>query len=378
MTAAPAMRLAVAHDALVYAGGAERVMAYLVERWPGVPLYTSAYLPDATYPAFRSADVRSSFLQRFASDPQTVMRRIFPLMIPAFRSFDFTDYEIVLSSAAYAAKALRVPPHVCHVCYCYSPLRLAWRPQDYLPAEAGPIKRAVADAAAAPLRWWDSGVAKKVHAFATTSQNVAKRIREAYGCEAEVIPAPIDTARYRLKTEADDYYLIVSRLNPYKRVDLAIAAAARLGRPLVVVGEGPNRAELQQMAAPNTSFLGHVSDDELLELYSRCRALIFPQEEDYGLTPLEAQASGRPVVAYAAGGALETVVADETGVFFTEQSVDSLVDALERCDRLSFDRQHITRHAAKFDVDVFCDRMRTFLERHLAECPIRQPRDGRS
>ena len=369
MTRAPGMRVAIAHDALVYAGGAERVVATLVERWPGVPIFTSAYLPDCTFPAFRRADVRTSFVQWFARDPNTVMRRAFPLMVPGFRRFDFSAYDVVLSSAAYAAKTIRIPDRACHICYCYSPLRLAWRPQDYLSPHSSRLKHRALEAAAAGLRRWDYAVAQKVNYFATTCRNVAARIKEAYGRDAEIIHAPIEFARYRVQPGSPgDFYLVVSRLNHYKRVDLAIHAAARLGRRLIVVGDGPQRAELERRAArSDVSFLGRVSDDVLLDLYANCRALIFPQEEDYGLTPLEAQASGRPVVAYRAGGALETIIEGETGVFFSEQTPDALVEALERLERTRFDSDRIRRHAAAFDAAPFSDRMTAFIERKWSE-----------
>jgi len=365
---APGMRVAIAHDALVYAGGAERVVATLVERWPDVPIFTSAYLPDCTFPAFRRADVRTSFVQWFARDPNTVMRRIFPLMVPGFRRFDFSAYDVVLSSAAYAAKTIRVPHTACHICYCYSPLRLAWRPQDYLAPHGSSLKRRALGAVAAGLRHWDYGVAQKVNYFATTCRNVAARIKEAYARDAEVIHAPIEFARYRVERSPGEFYLVVSRLNHYKRVDLAIDAAASLGRRLIVVGDGPQGAELERRAGrSDVSFLRRVTDEVLLDLYANCRALIFPQEEDYGLTPLEAQASGRPVVAYRAGGALETIVEGETGVFFSDQTPEGLVEALEKLERTDFDTDRIRRHAAAFDAAPFSDRMTAFIERKWSE-----------
>jgi glycosyltransferase involved in cell wall biosynthesis len=368
MSRAPGMRLAIAHDALVYAGGAERVVAALVERWPGVPVFTSAYLPDCTFPAFRRADVRTSFVQLLARDPNTVMRTIFPLMVPGFRRFDFSDYDVVLSSAAYAAKTIRVPRTTCHICYCYSPLRLAWRPQDYIGPNSSGLKRRALEVLAGRLRTWDFGVAQKVDYFATTCHNVARRIKDAYRRDAEVIHAPIEFARYHVAASPGDYYLVVSRLNHYKRVDLAIEAAARLGRRLIVVGDGPQGADLERLAGRgNVSFLRRVPDEVLLDLYANCRALIFPQEEDYGLTPLEAQASGRPVVAYRAGGALETIVDGETGVFFAEQTPDALMEALATLERQRFDPDRIRRHAARFDASAFSERMTEFIERKWTE-----------
>lgn len=368
VTEAPAVRLAIAHDALVSAGGSERVVAALIERWPLVPLFTSVYLPDRTFDAFRRADVRTSFLQRFARDPHTLMRRFFPLMVPGFRSFDFSDYDVVLSSSAYAAKTIRVPQAACHICYCYSPIRLAWRPDDYFTVDTSRAKRLAVRLVASALRPWDSAVARRVDYFATTCRNVALRIHAAYGREAEVINAPIEFARYRVNPTDGEYYLVVSRLNPYKRLDLAIRAAALLGRRLVIVGDGPQAADLEKLAGRgDVSFLQQVSDDALLDCYANCRALIFPQEEDYGLTPLETQASGRPVIAYRAGGALETIIENETGIFFDEQTPECLAEAIQRFERMHFDRDRIRRHAAAFDASVFCSRMTEFIERKWRE-----------
>jgi glycosyltransferase involved in cell wall biosynthesis len=357
--------LAIAHDALVYRGGAERVVGIWAQRWPGVPIYTSAYLPDATYDVFRQADVRTSFVQRLAFSPGIVMRGIFPLMIPGFRRFDFSRFDVVLSSASYAAKAIRVPRGVCHLCYCYTPLRLAWRPDDYL-LSASPARAAALRLVASILRPWDYEVAQGVFAYAATCRNVAARIKACYGREAQVIYAPVELARYRIG-KPDGYYLVVSRLNSYKRIDLAIEATRRLGRPLVIVGEGPQRAGLESLArGADVRFVGRVTDQELLDLYTGCRALLFPQEEDYGLAPLEVQASGRPVVAYARGGALETVVDGETGVLFSEQDPEALVEAVLKAESIKFDPISIRRHAARFDVDTFCRSFEDFIQRNRA------------
>lgn len=360
-------RLAIAHDALVYRGGAERVVASLLHRWPDVPIFTSAYLPDCTYERFRTAHVVASQLQRVAFSPQIVMRWVFPLMVPAFWGFDFSEYDVVLSSAAYAAKVIRVPPHARHICYCYTPLRLAWRPDDYLPPSASRGRRATVKAVAAVLRRWDYRVAQRVHYFATTCENVRGRIASCYHRNAAVIPAPVDADLYHCNPTPGGYYLLVSRLNKYKRVDIAIQAFEKLGFRLLVVGEGPERAALESCASSDhVRFLGRVTDAELLDLYAGCEALIFPQEEDYGLTPLEAQASGRPVVAFAAGGALETVVDGETGVLFASQTPEDLAAAVGRCRQIRFDSDHIRAHAKRFGVGPFCERMAAFIDECLA------------
>jgi len=361
------LRLAIVHDALVTFGGAERVVAAWHGRWPDVPIYTSVYLPDETFPEFRSAHIVTSFLQRFSRDPQTVIRRLSPLMVPAFAGFDFEDYDMVLSSSAYAAKAVRVPTHVCHVCYCYSPLRIAWRSDDYLGPGAPWIKRLGLRMIAPMLRRWDYDISRGIDFFGTTSQNVRRRILRAYGRHAEVMPAPVDLGRHRVNRIPGDYYLIVSRLTRYKRVDLAVQAMSRLGRRLIVVGDGPDRQRLQLAAAgANVTFLGNVREDSLLDLYAGCKALLHPQEEDYGLAPLESMASGRPVVAYAMGGANETVVDGVTGILFAEQSVDSLIGAVETLEARSFDSERIRAHASKFAIAPFCDRVESFLEECLA------------
>lgn len=357
---------AFAHDALVYRGGAERVVSYWAQRWPDIPIFTSAYLRDDTFDTFRDARVTTSFLQRIAISPRFVMRVAFPLMVPGFRSFDFSGYDVVLSSNAYAAKTLRVPPGVCHVCYCYTPLRLAWRPQDYSQATGltrvvGPLLRSISPV----LRRWDRRVASRVFAYAATCRNVAERIKACYGREAEIIYAPVELSRYHLGTP-DAYYLIVSRLNPYKRIDLAIEAARRLQRRLIIVGDGPQRRELEARAqGAKVEFLSRVDDGTLRDLYANCMALLFPQEEDYGLAPLEAQASGRPVIAYARGGALETVVDGVTGVFFHEQTADSLVRAIGHFESLALDPAVIRTHAQRFGVDAFCRAIESFVARNL-------------
>lgn len=366
----PAYRLAIAHDALVYRGGAERVVSAWLTRWPNVPVYTSCYLPGATYDVFKQADVRVSFMQKMTNDPNVVMRRLFPLMVPGFWSFDLSGYDVVLSSAAYAAKTIRVPENVCHLCYCHSPLRLAWRPGDYLSSRTNQLKRFALLALSAVFRQWDYQVAQKVDFYATNCQNVARRIQKAYHRTAEVIHAPIDFSRYQIQSEPENYYLIVSRLFEYKRVDLAIQAAKQLKKRLIIVGEGPQRPELSHLAEGSNgliSFLGYAPEEELLRLYAGCQALIFPQEEDYGLTPLEAQASGRPVVAYGAGGALETIIDGETGVFFHEQTVESLIDGVQRAESMRFEPNMARQNAARFDIDPFCDKMESFMQTKLRE-----------
>src|SRR5438093_4021377 len=360
------LRLAIVHDALLTFGGAERVVAAWHRQWPSAPIYTSVYIPDQTFPEFKEARVVTSFLQHVTRDPQTVIRRLSPLMVPGFMSFDFSQYDVVFSSSAYAAKAIRVPKKVCHVCYCYSPLRLAWRPEDYLGPGAPWMKRVGLRLLAPLLRRWDYDVSRRVDYFGTTSQNIRKRILAAYGRSAEVIPAPVDFHRYRIHRETDDYYLVVSRLTRYKRVDLAVEAMSRLGRPIVIVGSGPDRRRLEAVAGKRATFLGNVGEEDLRQLYSRCRALLHPQQEAYGLARLETMATGSPVVACGVGGVRETVIEGATGVFFAEQSVDALVHAVQLLEATSFDPVKIRAHASQFALETFCDRVDAFLQQCFA------------
>lgn len=280
------------------------------------------------------------------------------------------EYDLVLSSSSSFAKGVITPPETCHVCYCHTPSRFAWRQHEYLsqsrrarllsPLLLGMLGR---------LRSWDYESAQRPDYFIANSHNVARRIRKYYRREtAAVIPPPVETSKYAPVSpqEVGAHFLVVSRLVGYKRIDLAIDACNRLHLPLRVVGIGPDLAGLQRKAGPTVQFLGRLSDGEVAAQYARCRALIFPGEEDFGLTPIECMASGRPVVAYGAGGALETVVDGDTGVLFCEQTADSLAAALDTVARLPFSPAALQAHAAGFDLTVFHDRMRRFLDEALA------------
>jgi glycosyltransferase involved in cell wall biosynthesis len=324
-------RVAIVHDALVNAGGAERVASFMCEAFPGAPLYTSAYLPDRTFAEFRSVDLRG--------------------------------YDVVLSSTTFAAKHVRPPRGVRHVSYCYAPFRLLWKPEAYEPSSlpAGALTRGAIDLARPMLRAWDKAAMDGVAAIATTCRNMARAIAECYDRQAEVIYAPVRLSEYRIGMGAGEYYLTVSRLISHKRVDLAVQACRQLGRRLVVVGDGPELQALRALADERVTFAGLVDKPSLVDLYAGCRALLFCSEEDYGLAPIEAQASGRPVIAYGAGGALETVVDGRSGIFFGEQTTDSLVAAMNRFEREPFDPVRVRDSVARFDVEPFTRHVRNFV-----------------
>lgn len=359
----PNRRIAIVHDALVNTGGAERVVLQMHRVFPDAPIFTSVYLPDRTYPEFAGASVRPFRWAKFVRN-ESGMKRLWWLAATGFAGLRLDGFDCVLTSSTFAAKAVRVPAGALHASYCYAPFRLIWHPESYLP-EHLPAKAAVARvmrAAFAPLRVWDRRVSRRAHRTATTCLNMVRSLRACYGIEARVLHAPIEWGTYSVSHRIGDFYLVVSRLNRYKRIDLAIEACNRLSRRLVIVGEGPLRHELEARATAHVTFLGRQPEAELRRLYSTCRALIFPSDEDYGLVPLEAQASGRPVVALGRGGALETIVPGSTGVFFSNPVVDDVVEAIRRAESMPFDPQAIREHARRFDVPAFTRGLTEFTE----------------
>jgi glycosyltransferase involved in cell wall biosynthesis len=359
-------RVAIVHDALVNAGGAERVASFLCEAFPGAPLYTSAYLPDRTFAEFRSREIRVLPGAGWART-ETRAKRMLPLWILGFRHLNLRDYDVVLSSTTFAAKHIQPPPGVRHVSYCYAPFRLLWKPEAYEPSSlpVGAAARAAIDLARPMLRAWDRAATDRVAAIATTCRNMVRAIAECYDRQAEIIYAPVRLSEYRIgtgqKNAPGDYYLTVSRLVSHKRVDLAVRACRQLRRRLVVVGDGPELEALRALGGEQVTFAGLVDKPSLVDLYAGCRALLFCSEEDYGLAPIEAQASGRPVIAYGAGGALETVTDGQSGIFFGEQTTESLVDAMLRFERQSFDPARVRDSVARFDVEPFTRHVRTFV-----------------
>ena len=355
-------RVAIVHDALVNAGGAERVATFLCEAFPEAPLYTSVYLPDRTYAEFRS---RVIHVLPGAARARTEARakRMLPLWLLGFRQLDLREYDVVLSSTTFAAKHIRPPRGVRHVSYCYAPFRLLWKPEAYEPSSlpVGAVARAAIDLARPLLKAWDRAAMDRVSAIATTCRNMARAIAECYDRQAEVIYAPVRLSDYRVGTGPGEYYLTVSRLVSHKRVDLAVQACRQLRRRLVVVGDGPELARLRALGDEHVTFAGLVDKRSLIDLYAGCRALLFCSEEDYGLAPIEAQASGRPVIAYEAGGALETVIDGQSGIFFGEQTTASLVAAMLEFERRSFDPARVRDSVVRFDVEPFKQQLRNFV-----------------
>lgn len=342
-------------------GGAERVAEAMHESFPSAPMYTTVALPKSLPGRLRMADIRTSPLQHLPSIERR-FRHYFMLYPFAVENFDLSEYDLIFSSSSGYAKGVRRRRNAIHVCYCHTPMRWVWRYDDYVARERfGRFERTLLPAMLWPLRQWDLRAARQPNYYIANSRLVADRIKKIYGREAHVIPPPIDVNRFHMSNEIDDYYLVLSRLMPYKRIDLAIEACKRMNRRLIVIGDGPDRKRLEKLADDRIEFLGRQPDKIVNYYAARCRALLFPGEEDFGMAPLEANAAGRPVIAYRAGGAVETVEENVTGVFFDQASSVSLGEAIEKFEGMRFDQYTLRRHAEKFDRSVFTFRVLQFL-----------------
>lgn len=351
------MKAALVYDRVNKWGGAERVLLALHELFPEAPLYTAVYNPETAPWAEVFPKVIPSFLQNFPY--ATTRHDLYAVLMPiAFESFSFSDYDLVISVTSEAAKGIHTKPGTRHICYCLTPTRYLWSHyQDYFYT---PVRRMLSAPLVAYLRGWDKAAAHRPDTMVGISKNVADRIKRYYNREAHVIYPPLSLHRDRVPRESrvsrvprEEYFLIVSRLVPYKRVDLVIECFNQLKWPLVVVGTGSEEKKLRRLAKDNIEFVGLVGDGGLADHYANCRALIFPQEEDFGIVSIEAQSFGKPVIAYRAGGALETVVDGKTGLFFDAQTPESLKMALEKFVKMRFDDKEAGKNASKFSKENF-------------------------
>jgi len=361
------LKVAIVHDWLNQMGGAEVVLEALAEMYPQAPIYTAMYWPQVMPEEYRAWDIRTSFM-----DGLPLVKRyhqpFLPLYPLAFESFDFTGYDLVISNKSGFCHGVITSPDTLHICYCLTPTRFLWNYHEYVQREgvAG-LARLALPPFLSYLRLWDRAAADRVDHFAAISRTVQRRIAKYYRRDSVVIHPPVDTTRFAPSDSHDDYFLIVSRLIPYKRIDLAVRAFNELGLPLVIVGDGRDRDSLQALAESNIEFLGHVSATKINDYFARCRAFIFPGQEDFGIAPVEAQAAGRPVIAYAAGGALDTVMEGVTGAFFHDQTPEALIEAIKEFDETSYDPAVIRRHAERFDRRVFKERLSEFIEQKYVE-----------
>jgi glycosyltransferase involved in cell wall biosynthesis len=355
------MNVAIVHDFFCNLGGSDQVVADLHRLYPQAPIYT-LLVSDRNRGAklLEGMDLRPSFVHRlpFARKRHEPYLPLFPL---AIESLDLTGYELVLSSSHVCAKGVIPPPKALHICYCHTPARYAWDLRFLYSQRLNPLLRAYNAVVMHRLRLWDVATTSRVDHFVANSRFVAQRIRRYYRRSATVIYPPVDTGYFTPGGKDEDYFLIVSRLTGYKRIALAVQAFDRLDDQLLIIGDGPERRQLQARAGPNVRLLGALSREEVRDHMRRCRAFVFPGKEDFGITPVEAQATGRPVVAYGGGGALETVVDGITGVLFSEQTPEALCEAVQRLSAISFDRDAIRQHALGFDRELFARRMSDFV-----------------
>ena len=358
------MKIAIVHDYLNQMGGAERVLAVLHEMFPDAPIFTTLVDHSILGPDLAGADIRSSWMQRLPGWRRH-FKKYLPLYPKAVESFDLRGFDLVLSSSSAFAKGALKGKNACHVCYCYTPMRFVWDFQNYLAQEDLPwIYRRSLPFFIRRLRKWDLKTSIRPDRYVAISSEVRRRIRTAYGVDARVVFPPVDTEKFKPGSGPGKFYLIVSRLASYKRLELAVQAFNRNALPLKIIGSGPFAGTLRGLSRPNIEFLGRVEDDELAWHYASCKALILPGMEDFGLAPLEANAAGNPAVAFAGGGALDTIREGVNGFFFREPSVESLLEAIRFMEngRYPFSREKIREHALQFGTDVFKKKIKGILQ----------------
>ena len=371
------MKTALVHDWLTGMRGGEKCLEVFCELFPDADLYTLVFDPHSVSPSIRRMNVKTSWIDRLPAAKKH-FRYLLPSFPRAIESFELADYDLILSSSHCVAKGV-FPGGALHISYVHSPMRYVWDMHDAYFGKGAPwAARAGMALCRGYLQRWDVRSAERVHCFIANSNHIAGKIRKIYAREAQVIYPPVDMDKFHISAHRETFYLIVSALVPYKRIDLAIAAFNQLKLPLKVIGEGPLRNSLEKQAGSNIEFAGWVDDLSLAGLYADCEALIFPGEEDFGIVPLEAQASGRPVIAYAKGGVTESVIglddhrrsgAKPTGIFFSEATPMSLIEAVRRYQAIKrlFEPAALRRHASEFSRALFKTRMEQFINAKLLE-----------
>jgi glycosyltransferase involved in cell wall biosynthesis len=367
------LRVAIVHDWLTGMRGGERVLEVLCDIFPKARIFTLLYIKGNLSSKIENMDISTSFVQMlpFIKKYYEYYLPIYPL---AVEGFQLNNFDIIISSSHCVAKGVITPPESCSICYCHTPMRYVWdRYYDYFLKDRSikGLLKYIVKFFSHYLRIWDETSSARVDYFIANSNYVARRIEKFYRRQSEVIYPPVDCSRFFISDEVDDYFLIVSALRPYKRIDIAIDAFNELGLPLKIIGTGKDIEGLKKAAKENIEFLGFIPDHEIPRYFSRCKALIFPGLEDFGIVPLEVQASGRPVIAYSRGGALESVNDGESGIFFHEQTKDSLIEAVLKFGSMSFDPDKIRKQAQKFDRTVFKKKIEKFVFERLEEYNIR-------
>ncbi len=360
------MKVALVHDHLAQDGGAEKVLQVLAGMFPDAPIYTLLYEKSNVEKNYKGKHIETSIIQRLPGGVKHY-KWYMPFMPMAVEFFDLSGYDLVISDASAFAKGVVTRTDTLHICYCHTPTRYLWSDtHSYInDLKYNKYFKKIISLVLNYVRIWDRVAADRVDVYIANSKFIAGRIKKYYRREAKkIIYPPVDLKSFRISRELGDYYLIGGRLVPYKKFDIVIEAFKKLGLPLKVWGDGVDRERLMKIAgdSKNIEFLGKVSDPEKYELYSKCIAFINPQEEDLGITPIESMASGRPVIAYKKGGVIETVVDGFTGIFFEEQTPESLIGAISRFKPEQFDSEAIKRHSEKFSTERFRQEMEEFIE----------------
>jgi glycosyltransferase involved in cell wall biosynthesis len=351
------MKIALVHDFLVKAGGAERVLKVLADMFPDAPIYTLLYDKEKLGEIFPENRVVTSYLQKY---PEFIRKRyqlLITKMPKAIELFDLNDFDVVISSSNAYAHGILTSVKTKHICYCHSPMRYVWDyKNEYLKEhKLGAISEFLATKILKKIRFWDQIASDRPDLYIANSKYVQKRIKKYYRQESSVIYPPVDIERFKVSDQNDDYFLIVSTLSPYKKVDLAVQLFNKIQKNLIVIGDGSQRRYLETIAAPNVKILGFKSDKEVEKYMEKCRGLIFSGEEDFGITPVEAMACGKPVLAYGKGGALETVIEGKTGEFFYQPTVESMEEGMARLliNEKKYKPQEIRKQAERFGKGIF-------------------------
>lgn len=364
------MRVAIVHDWLVNYGGAERVVESFLSIYPDADIFTLVYDEKKMGKIFPKEKVHTSFVQKIPMATK-LYTKMLPLMPKAFESFDFSSYDLVLCSSSSCAKGVITPPSVAHVAYIHTPMRYAWDQFFEYQKRSKKIVAFFMNRFMPSIRLWDFVSSQRIDCLIANSKYIQRRIKKYWNLESSVIYPPVDTDRLSPDNEkAEDFYVVFSRFVPYKRIDLAISACGELGKKLVVIGGGSQEKELKLLASKydksKITFTGRISDAEVKNYLQKCRAMIFCAEEDFGIVPVEAQACGRPVIAFAKGGALETVIENKTGVFFKKQETQSVIEAIKNFETLAeqnvFDSSKIAEHARSFSTQRFCNQIKEKIE----------------
>lgn len=369
------MKIALVHDYMNQMGGAENVLEQFCQIFPEAPIYTSLVDKSKLRSSFAATDVRTSFIQNLPFTKKH-FKKYLPFYPLAFENMKLSGYDVVLSMSSSFAKGISISPGTLHINYCLTPMRFAWMFEQYNQKENIPFYyKPLLSPLMKKFRKWDLKKNDNVHKFITLSTAVKKRIQVWYGRDSDVIYPPADITKFTPLDKSinhdNNYYLIVSRLRGYKRIDLAVEACTRLNKPLKVVGTGDVAHLLQKISGPTIEFLGYQNDENVVKLMQNCRAFIFPGEEDFGIAPLEAQACGKPVIAYRAGGAVETVVEGKTGVFFNEQTVDALIETINKFENVVFDGIECRKNAEKYSNDLFKKKISIYVESTYKEFIIK-------